>query len=352
MGRKSREKKERRKAPADPVTSLVGGAEPHALLALVEAASASPTAAHRNISLALLFHAVVQRRSRKAAQPSLGPVAANDLSRLVSEVGAAVHGVEMYEDCRSFDNRLEVLVRWGPELFRLLAGALERPVSVVSEVSLLAKVIDQVLVPRLGFGLADVGELVLRRVDQVARGLAVYWPEGELAEVGDEARVTQAEIDAVVALRSYSDLTEECSFPDRAVAAAANYTVAAQDLQCDPFDGISAFGTAIATRVRSATVPIPAAMQIESLLAISAELAGVAAAAHPKADAVFAGVIARRVASLLLGAGHRIGGPARTPAGQEFHSLIRYSERQYLALDIAAGLTAVAIQARSSPRAK
>ncbi|MFI6095125.1 hypothetical protein ACIA8G_06225 [Lentzea sp. NPDC051213] len=325
---------------------MIGEVEPRSLLAMVEAASASPTASHRNISLALLFHAVVQRRGRKGPATSPKMIDPSGLARLVAEVGEAVPGVDRYEDCVPFDNRLEVLVRWGPELYRLLAGALERPVSMVNELSLLATVIDPVLVRRLGFGLADVGELVLRRVDQVARGLASQWPDGEPADVGDEARITQAELDAVAELPHFGNLIAECSYPDRAVAAARNYTIDARDLQCSPFAGISMFGTAVAVRVRGATVPIPASMLVESLLAISAELAGTAAQAHPRADAVYARAVMRRVANLLQGAGHRIGGPVRTPAGREFHSIVRYRERQYLALHVAAGLTPAAIQAR------
>ena len=62
MGRKSRKKRERRERGDGPVAALVEGFASESLIPLLEAASVSPTGAHRGPSIASLFHAVAQRR--------------------------------------------------------------------------------------------------------------------------------------------------------------------------------------------------------------------------------------------------------------------------------------------------
>ncbi len=264
---------------------------------------------------------------------------------LVNEVGRLLPEIADFEDFTPFDNRPEVLVRWGADLFRLMAGALERPVAVVNGLSLLARVIDRVLVPKLGFGLADAGELILRRVDQVANALAEVWPDGPVAGVRDDAQVTQAEVDAVAALSPFIDLPALCSSPDRALTAANHYTVNARDLVCDPFESTSIFGQVIAARVRGKTLALPAVTQLEALQTIGADLAGVAARTNPHSELAYAEVINRRVTGLLRGSGHTIAGQVRLGSGEQLHSVIIYQERLILALNVVGGLTPESIRA-------
>lgn len=341
VGRKSREKRERRERGEGPIAALVDGFSSDSLIPLLEAASVSPTAAHRGPSIASLFHAVAQRRrgGNKSATP-------NVLPKLVAGVLAALPGIGNMEDFRSFDPRSEVLVRWGPGLFRLLPGSLERPTAMVNHEALLASVIDRVLVPRLGFGLSDAGELILRRVDHVARCLTAHWPDVPVADVGDDPHVTQAEVDAANGLRSFEEMLGDCVFPNRAAAAAARYTFAAKKLQCDVSHPVSTFQTAIATRIGGTVVPLPAAFLIETLPAIGTELAAMASKADSNAGDLFAEVVANRIGRLFQGSGYSISGPIRTGSGSPIHSLIMFNERQILALDVAAGLTPAAIQAR------
>ena len=217
---------------------------------------------------------------------------------------------------------------------------------MVNQHILLASVIDRVLVPRFGFGLFDVGELVLRRLDHVARSLVPHWPDGPAAEVGDAPRLTQSEVDAVVGLLSVDEMLRECVDPDHAAAAAARYTVAAKKLHCDPSHPVSTFQTAIATRIGGTVVPLPAGFLIEALPAIGAELAAVASKADPTVEGEFARTVANRIGRLFQGSGHSIAGPIRVGSHGLIHSLITFNRRQILALNAAAGLTPAAIQAR------
>ena len=214
---------------------------------------------------------------------------------------------------------------------------------MVNQHILLASVIDRVLVPRFGFGLFVAGELVLRRLDHVARYLVPHWSDGPAAEVGDAPRLTQGEVDAVAGLLSVADMLCECVDPDRAAAAAARYTVAAKKLHCDPSHPVSTFQTAIATRIGGTVVPLPAGFLIEALPAIGAELAAVASKAAPIVEGEFVGTVGNRIGRLFQGSGHSIAGPIRVGSHGLIHSLITFNRRQILALNVAAGLTPAVI---------
>ena len=54
---------------------------------------------------------------------------------------------------------------------------------------------------RIGYGLGDAVELVLRRISHVVGTLASAWPNGPQATLGDEPRITEAEIEAARRLR-------------------------------------------------------------------------------------------------------------------------------------------------------
>lgn len=108
MGRKSREKRERRGRGKSPLERALRDLSPAALLPLLEAASVSPTASHRGPSLATLFHRMVQR-------PSAGrrPAAASGLPVLVEAVSAdngAIAALEGFQPYTSFrGSRVAVL---------------------------------------------------------------------------------------------------------------------------------------------------------------------------------------------------------------------------------------------------
>lgn len=262
----------------------------------------------------------------------------------------AVHtehaAIATLEDFQPYDVRSEVLVRWGADLFRIVPGSLERPTAMVGQHARLAAAIDGLLVAELGFGLHDVGEIILRRLNAAAGRLAPHWPEGPAAADGADASASDAEAAAAASLPSLADILEACTDPDRARTAAERFVVPPSKLQFDPSHPVATFGPAIAARIGAETVWLPAGILVEALPAIAAHLATFAASKSTRANEVYAGAVGNHLARLFQGSGHRITGPVRAGSGSSFHSLITFNDRQILALDLAAGLTPPAIQAR------
>jgi hypothetical protein len=129
--------------------------------------AASPTASHRIPSLSLVFDTLIREE-----EAGTRPASSADLPILVHAAHREEPRIASQEDCVPYDPRLEVLVPWNGALFRLLPGSLERPVATVDQLQPMAGAIDPVLVPNLGYRLADAAEVVLRRVDEVARCLS------------------------------------------------------------------------------------------------------------------------------------------------------------------------------------
>lgn len=330
MGKQRRLRRQRGEQGSDPFAAAVAPFMSASLLPVFEAAAASPTAAHRGLSIASLLNAVVRHRPHGTRQAT-----AADLPTMLQ----GLPDLSGQEDFAPYDARDEVLVRWGDELFRVLAGSLERPSARLNQQALLAAAIDPVLVPRLGFGLGDVGELILRRVDDVARALAVHWPTGPAATPGDPASITEAEIEAARNLPLFDDLPDRCSHPDRAMAAATCYTMALRDLAPPSAYSPATFGTAIASRSRGRVRPLPAAYLVEALPVIGRELAGQAAAADPAAQKAFTDSVWIRVANRFKGSAQLIGGPVRMGSSSPLHSFVIHNGRQVIALNVVAGLT-------------
>lgn len=342
MGRKSREKQERReRAATDSVSRVLRDFIPETLFPLLEAASISPTAAHCGPSIASLFHGALQRPNAHGRA-----AIAADLPALVKAVREEPGSIARLEDCQPYDARAEVLVRWGAGLFGLVPGSLERPTAMVNQHDRLARAIDGLLVPELGFGLHDVGEIILRRLDIAATHLAPHWPDGPAAAVGSVPRISDEEVAVAVSLPSLADIIDKCTDVDRSRAAAHRFVVSASKFQFDPYHPVATFGPAIAVRAGSQTVWLPSGILAEALPAIGANLAAIAAKRSSKANDMYAGSIANHVGRLLKGSGHHIMGPVRVGTGTPIHSLVTFNERLILALDVAAALTPSAIQAR------
>ncbi len=220
MGRKSRSKRERREDPAYALERLLRPYSRRSVLDLLEVASVSPTAAHRGATIGAIFDSVVRRRrpGTVPATPADLPVWAAAARQINSDVGTI-------EDFRPHDIRADVLVRWNDGVFRMVPGSLERPTAMVGRHARLAESIDPFVVGALGFGLSDVGEVVLRRTHEVASELAPAWLPGEAPEVGTEPRVSEAELAAAGALRPLEDIAATCSNPERAALAVDYFAV-------------------------------------------------------------------------------------------------------------------------------
>ena len=349
MGRKSRKKRERREREANsPVSRVLHDLSTPTVFPLLEAASVSPAAAHRGPSIASLFYNAAQRRNAEGR-----PAIASDLPELVDAVSAEHNGaMAMLEDFQPYDARSEVLVRWGTDLFRMIPGSLERPTAMVNQHSRLARAIDGFLVGELGFGLRDVGEVILRRLDEAATHLAPHWNDDPAATVGSQPSVSAEELTAAASLPSLSDVTRACTNLDRSQAAAERFVLSASKLSLDPSHPVATFGPAIAVRTGLHTVWLPSGILVEALPAIGTHLAEFAAERSSRTGDEYVGTIGNHIGRLLKGSGHHITGPVRVGTGIPIHSLVTFSDRLILALDVAAGLTPPAIQARLNEGAR
>jgi hypothetical protein len=345
VGRKSREKRDRRRRLASqPVLAAIRPFTRSSLLPLLEAASVSPTAGHRLPSLSVVFQAVITRSGdgSRTASP-------DDLSTFVEAAQRQDPRIATMEDSVPYDPRLEVIARWRGNMYRLLPGALERPVAKLDRLHLLAAAIDPVLVRSIGYGLGDLAELVLRRVDSVAAALASVWLPGPMPDVGDPASLTQAEIDSAGSLAELRELVASCSNPERADRALTEFSVRRQDLIADVSHPDATFGPLLAVRAAAnEIIPLPGGFLLEALEAAAGELARRAVQMEPSVDRRWEDLVANRIGDMLQASGHRIAGPVRLSDGSRMHSLITYTPRQVLALDVAASLAGSSMQDRVS----
>ena len=303
------------------------------LLNLLEAASVSPTACHRLASIGFVFHSVAKGKATGSEQAT-----AALLPKLVDVANRKDRGLHQLEDFVPYDARLEVRVRWGDELFRLLPGSLDQPVGVVGVLRMVANVIDPVLVERLGFGLEDAVELVLRRVDHVASVLAPAWSTRE-DTLWAPPSITNSELTAAEGLLSISDQVRSCRRPDRAQLALEYFSEEASGLAFDSSGGVAYLGATVAVRTKSdGYVAIPAGLLVDSLSELGEALAERACQFDSGVDQRWADKMERGVRYLLAGSGHLVAGQTMTSATGPLHWVVVYSPRQILVIDVVAGL--------------
>ncbi len=341
MGRKSREKRERRERKANsPLALALRDFSPQTVLPLLEAASVSPGAAHLGPSLGALFLATVQRGARGQR-----PAGADDLPGFVAAAHAEYDGgMAALEDFQPCDARSEVLIPWNDQLFRVVPGSLGQPIAMVNRHARLARSIDKFLTGELGFGLIDVGEIIFRRVDMVARHLAPHWGQAAAAGVGDGPAVSVEEAAAATRLPSAADVLGACVDPRRAQLAAKAFTAPSEKLVFNPADTTAAFGAVIAAATRQEVTLLPAGILVEALPAVGDVLAQFAANKSPDSERAFVSDTSAHVGELLLGSGLNVVGPVRAHDEQPIHSLVVFDDRLVVALDVAAGLTPESIQ--------
>ncbi|MDA1359728.1 hypothetical protein O1R50_08850 [Glycomyces luteolus] len=265
---------------------------------------------------------------------------------MVEAASDKVPEIARMDDAQPYDARDEVLTRWGADLYRVIPGSLERPSANLNQLALLARSIDGYLRRDLGFGIGDVGEVVLRRISGVAEALAPHWPNGEMAPARATPSITEPELLAAGTLPVMPDFLEACEDSDRAQLVVERYFLPPAELKFRPSDPLAVFGSAIGVMRRGNALWLPAGNLVESLLAIGANLAEHAAGMGTRADEVFHRNVFGHVARLLEGSGHTILGPISAGSSSPIHSLNVFGERQILALDVATGLTPELVQAR------
>lgn len=308
--------------------------------ALLDAASVSPKAAHCGSAIAYLFWKNAQRRGAPAKV-----VPADALPRLVSAAYEDQPSLAQGDDFQPYDGREDVIVRWDGGLFRMLAGSLERPTAVVNQHALLASVIDRVLLPLLGFGLGDAGELVLRRIDAAARSILPHSPNGPQADIGDVPLLAEAEVQSAIELPSFPVIASDCSDPVRAKLALERFTTEPSNLLLEPGMGVvSRFGTTLAIRLADKVLAIPTGFLPETLPAIGAELARLAVEHDRTLDRDFAVLTAQRALLLLRSAGRKTSGPMVAAGNGSVFLVVEFNEGRILFLNLIVGLTDTRVQ--------
>ena len=330
MGRKSRTKRERREHGSGMVSVAAKGRSLVGLLALVEAAAVSPTANHRVPSLALIFDAALKR-----VRPGSALVDAAMLPALVDAAHKEQPAISSLEDMIPPDAREAAVVRWGDEIYRLLPSSLEHPAAVFEFLDLLAGAIDSVLVRARGYGLFDVVELALRRIDNVASVLSPAWPAGERPNLDGPATITDAELQAAAGLGTFNDLLGSCSAPVRARAALEAHSRVAKRLRFDLSSPISSFGDVVAVKQGAgAFLPLPAALLMEALPAVASSLADQAVRLDATVADSWRQQAGEKLGRLLAGSGHPLE-PLTTPTGRRIY-FAAYEPNQVLLLDLVA----------------
>ena len=305
------------------------------LVALLEAASSSPTACHRLPSLALVFDAAAERASveGRLADPSLLPA-------LVAAAHESEPQLRTLEDRKPCDVRAGAIVRWNGELHQLLPGFLVRPIAAIDELGLLAQAIDPVLVDHRGYGLGDLIELVLRRMNHVAAVLSAAWPEDEMPEPGSPAYISDNEFQAATQLQDIFAQVDACEAPDRAREALLAHTVSPNELACRLDDQVSVFADTICLRFGTGEwVPIPAGLLLEALIACGVSYAELASQLSGDAEKRWQSLVSDHIGYMLAGSAHPITGPAAVSPTSTVPSITPYSPTQLLVMDVVSALT-------------
>lgn len=334
MGRKSREKRERREFGAGPVARVARGRSRLSLLALLEAASVSPNASQYLPSLSVVYESLASRvrvGDRHADEALLLP--------LIRAAHEECPSLAAEEDFMPHDPRHDVRVEWSGEVLRMVAGTVERPTSDVEALRRLASIVDPVLHEHTRFGLTDVVELVLRRVDAVVGMLAPTWPVDLERELGSPPQLRPEELAAAARLPPLEDQIAQCHDPGRAQAALEAHSVPAKSLRRSERSPIATFGSTIAIRHgQRGFTPLPVGLMVEALNAIAGELAAESHALDPSVGERWRRAAWQFVGDVLVGAGNDVVGPLRDERLAHLHSVIRYNDSQYLAVSVAAGL--------------
>ena len=189
------------------------------------------------------------------------------------------------EDFLPHDPRFDVRVEWDGEMFRMIAGSLERPTSDIETLRRLSAIIDPVLHEHAGYGLTDIVELTLRRVDAIASALAPTWPAELEQELRSPPQLCAEELDAAASLPHLEDQIAQCSNPERARAALEAHSVPATNLRRDEMSMVATYGSKIAIRHgQDGFTPLPTGLIVEALNALAGELAAKALALDPSLD--------------------------------------------------------------------
>ena len=314
----------------------MAGVSRGSLLTLLEAACSSPTGEppySEPRGGVPCGGSTVQAFRVSPADPSLLPT-------LVAAAHESEPRLQALEDQQPCDVRAGAVVRWNGDLYRLLPGFVGRPIAAIDELALLADAIDPVLVDHQGYGLGDLIELVLRRMDHIAGVLSVAWPSEDLPETGSPACVSDDEFLAASQLEDFFVQVEACEAPARARKALLAHSVSPHELACRLDDWVSVFAGTICVRFSvDEWVPVPGGLLLEALIACGVRLAELASRLSSDAEARWRSLVSDHVGRMLAGSAHPITGPVEVSSGGVVHSITWYSPSQILVMDVVTALT-------------
>ncbi len=242
MGRASRKKRERREAGQVRPDRAFRRLDRESALAVITAASVSPSACHRLPSLAAATVTCWQTSLRGTRRAE-----ASDLE-LLCEVGVGDENYAILEHDEPLDIRLGTRVRWGTALYRAIPGGWERPVAIVADAGHRSRAFDRFLEEELGFGIRDLVELALLYSDDVVGCLATSWPAVDPEEPWHygPGHVSDAEVAGALRASKISETVARCARPPSAAAALAWASRSPGELSSEPSMSEGPFGPVLA----------------------------------------------------------------------------------------------------------
>ena len=235
----------------DEFARTYGRFEPESLWAVLYAAASSPSARHRATSIGVALAASL----RATAIPDSGqrePLL--DIQELVDQAAVSQGIGMMHEDYIPTDPTKIATVRVGDELLRCAPGLVERPIADLSRALRMAAAVDDEIVRRHKFGIANVIKVSMRYVDYCLNALLPDLQSAPDIEVGDLIDLPAREVQAARRLVSTDPLVSLQL--DRADLLALEWmTSPAATAKYDHESRTSPFGRTLRYRVPEADQP-------------------------------------------------------------------------------------------------
>lgn len=232
----------------DKLAQAYGQFNPDPLWATLFAVASSPAARHRATSTGVALAASL-RASSIANESSREPLP--DIQELVDAAAESKGIGVMHEDYISTDSTNVATVRVDDELLRYVPGLVERPIADLSRALRLADAVDDRLVRRHKFGIANVVRVALRYVDYCLNTLLPEWQPAPDIELGDEIDLPVNELDAAGRLVS-ADPLESLQLDQADLLALEWMTSPAVSARYDHESPTSPFGRTLRFRLATA----------------------------------------------------------------------------------------------------
>lgn len=208
MGRsKARKPKRAQAKPVAPELDELAQAycrfDPDQLWTMLFAAASSPSARHRTTSIGAALAASL---SATSVSPERSSAPLPDAQELIDTAAHSKGIGVMHEDYVPTDTTNVATVRVDDELLRYVPGLVERPIADLSRALRLADAVDDRLMRRHKFGIANVVRVALRYVDHCLDALLPEWQPAPDIELGDEITLPANELDAAGRLVSTDPL--------------------------------------------------------------------------------------------------------------------------------------------------